>query len=72
VLEAASDLALTCPVMHLGIPDCFVTHGATEKLLSDVGLTASAVRDAVVGRLSEVREKKGAGDGAHTGRRRAR
>ncbi len=72
VLEAASDLALTCPVMHLGIPDCFVTHGATDKLLSDVGLTASAVRDAVVGRLSEVREKKGAGDGAHTGRRRAR
>jgi 1-deoxy-D-xylulose-5-phosphate synthase len=72
VLEAASDLALTTPIMHLGIPDCFVTHGATDKLLSDVGLTASAVRDAVVGRLSEVREKKGAGDGAHTGRRRAR
>ena len=72
VLEAASDLALSTPVLHLGIPDCFVTHGATEKLLSDVGLTASAVRDAVVGRLSEVREKKGTGDDAHAGRRRAR
>jgi 1-deoxy-D-xylulose-5-phosphate synthase len=72
VLEAASDLALTTPVMHLGIPDCFVTHGATDKLLADVGLTAAAVRDAVVGRLTEVREKKGAGDGAQTGRRRAR
>jgi 1-deoxy-D-xylulose-5-phosphate synthase len=72
VLEAAADLSMSTPVMHLGIPDCFVTHGANDKLLSDVGLTPSAVRDAVVGRLSDVREKKGAADGAHPGRRRAR
>lgn len=72
VLEAGSDLELSTPILHLGVPDCFVTHGATPKLLSDVGLTAPAVRDAVVGRLASVREKKGAGDGTHQGRRSTR
>ena len=72
VLEAGSDLELSTPILHLGVPDCFVTHGATPKLLSDVGLTAPALRDAVVGRLASVREKKGAGDGTHQGRRSTR
>lgn len=72
VLEAASELALSTPILHLGVPDCFVTQGATAKLLSDVGLTAPTIRDAVVGRLSGIREKKGKADGTHPGRRRAR
>ena len=72
VLEAASDLALSTPILHLGVPDCFVTHGATSTLLSDVGLTAPTIRDAVVGRLSGIREKKGEADGTHPSRRRTR
>ena len=54
VCEALADLALDVPVLRLAIPDCFVTHGATSRLLSDVGLTPEGVAAAVVGRLSDV------------------
>ncbi|TLM68512.1 MAG: hypothetical protein FDZ70_09965, partial [Actinobacteria bacterium] len=54
VLEALSDLGSTTPVLRLAIPDCFVTHGATSRLLGDVGLTPEAVRGAVLGRLMDV------------------
>lgn len=54
VMEALSDLGLTTPVLHLAIPDCFVTFGATDKLLEEVGLTPEGVRDAVLGRLSDL------------------
>ncbi len=59
VLEALSDMSMAVPVMHLGIPDCFVTHGAMSRLLSDVGLTPHAVRDAVIGRLDGLRSGEG-------------
>lgn len=55
VLEALSDMGIAVPLAHLGVPDCFITHGATSRLLSDIGLTPEAVRDAVIGRLAEVR-----------------
>ena len=51
VLEALSDLDATVPVLRLSIPDCFVTHGAMNKLLAEVGLDAEGVRGAVLGRL---------------------
>jgi 1-deoxy-D-xylulose-5-phosphate synthase len=54
VLEALSDMAIEAPVMHIGVPDCFITHGAMDKLLADVGLTPQAVSEAVLGRLSGV------------------
>ena len=54
VCEALSDMVLETPVLRLAVPDCFVTHGAMDKLLSDVGLTPEGVRDAVLGRLREV------------------
>ncbi|HEX9093288.1 MAG TPA: 1-deoxy-D-xylulose-5-phosphate synthase [Coriobacteriia bacterium] len=72
VLEALSDMALAPPVMHLGVPDCFVTHGAMDRLLSDVGLTPAAVRDAIVGRVAGVRSGEGRRDGSTQSRRRAR
>jgi 1-deoxy-D-xylulose-5-phosphate synthase len=72
VLEALSDMAITRPVLHLGVPDCFVTHGAMERLLSDIGLTPSAVRDAVIGRLDGVRSGEGDRHDAPQSRRRAR
>jgi 1-deoxy-D-xylulose-5-phosphate synthase len=71
VMESLSDLALDPPVLHLSIPDCFVTFGATDKLLAEVGLTPEAVRDAVLGRLGEVHRKDGS-RGATQIRRRAR
>ncbi len=54
VLEALSDLGSTTPVLRLAIPDCFVTHGATSRLLGEVGLNPEGVRAAVLGRLLDV------------------
>jgi 1-deoxy-D-xylulose-5-phosphate synthase len=72
VLEALSDMAIASPVMHLGVPDCFVTHGAMDRLLSDVGLTPSAVRDAVIGRLDALEPAPSQRDAAPQSRRRPR
>jgi 1-deoxy-D-xylulose-5-phosphate synthase len=55
VLEALGDLGSTTGVLRLALPDCFVTHGATDKLLAEVGLTPGAVRGAVLGRLLDSR-----------------
>ncbi|MCX8006875.1 MAG: 1-deoxy-D-xylulose-5-phosphate synthase [Coriobacteriia bacterium] len=54
VLEALSDLAAPTPVLRLAVPDCFVTHGATEVLLHEVGLDAEGIRGAVLGRLLDL------------------
>lgn len=50
VLESLADLGIEIPVLRLSIPDCFVTHGAMEKLLAEVGLTPDGIRAAVLGR----------------------
>lgn len=60
VLEAMADLGYQTPVLRLSLPDCFVTHGAMDRLLSEVGLTAGAVRDAVAGRLADIASNGGA------------
>lgn len=54
VCEALADLDIQRPVLRLAIPDCFVTHGAMERLLSDVGLTAEGISAAVQGRLADI------------------
>ena len=54
VCEALADLGLSTPVLRMAIPDCFVTHGAMAKLLSDVGLTGESVAAAALGRLEDV------------------
>ena len=48
------------PCCTSAIPDCFVTHGATDQLLAEVGLTPEGVRDAVLGRLARTAHGKGA------------
>jgi 1-deoxy-D-xylulose-5-phosphate synthase len=54
VCEALADLRLAVPVLRLAVPDCFVTHGATSQLLSDIGLTPDGVTAAVLGRYSDL------------------
>ena len=54
VCEVYADLGIPVPVLRLAIPDCFVTHGATARLLCDVGLTPEGVRSAVLGRLLDL------------------
>lgn len=73
VLEALSDLGIEVPVLRLAAPDCFVTHGATEVLLREIGLDPEGVRGAVLGRLLDLpaRSERRSGAG-HTSRRRAR
>jgi 1-deoxy-D-xylulose-5-phosphate synthase len=64
VCEALADLRLAVPVLRLAIPDCFVTHGATSRLLSDMGLTPEGVTAAVVGRLDDLTSSRGPLDSA--------
>lgn len=47
-------------VLRLGIPDRFVTHGATTQLLAEVGLTPDHVAAAVERRLAPLAHEKGA------------
>lgn len=54
VCEALADLRLAPPMLRLAVPDCFVTHGATSRLLGDVGLTAEGIVAAVLGRLADL------------------
>jgi 1-deoxy-D-xylulose-5-phosphate synthase len=72
VLESLADMGLAPAVMHLGIPDCFVTHGAMARLLSDVRLTPEGVSEAVLGRLDRVAESEGERLGQTQSRRRTR
>ena len=58
VLEALADLGAVVPVLRLGIPDCFVTHGRMDRLFAEVGLTAESVRGAVLGRMLDIRGGK--------------
>ncbi len=61
VCEALADMDLRVPTLRLAVPDCFVTHGAMSKLLSDVGLTPPGVAAAVLGRLEDVPTAKSPG-----------
>jgi len=75
VLEGMSDLALQTPVLRLSVPDCFVTHGAMNKLLEEVGLTPEGIRAAVLGRLNGLDETPSTGsvaDGTPQSRRHPR
>lgn len=54
VCEVLSDSGMPVNVLRLAIPDCFVTHGAMSKLLSDVGLTPEDVASAIRGRLAQI------------------
>jgi hypothetical protein len=59
VCEVYADLGILSPVLRLAIPDCFVPHGATSQLLSDIGLTPDGVHGAVLGRLLDLAPEAG-------------
>ncbi len=73
VLEVMADMGTQTPALLLAVPDCFVTHGDMQTLLAEVGLTPEAVRDAILGKLTDVRDGDGEHAHEHTaGRRRTR
>jgi len=68
VCESLADLDIRVPMLRLAVPDCFVTYGAMDRLLSDVGLTPEGVTAAVLGRIADVdAARAGAGDTANEG-----
>jgi 1-deoxy-D-xylulose-5-phosphate synthase len=54
VLESLAQTGSAVPVVVIGVPDCFVTHGAMPLLLAEEGLTPDSVRDRVAGKLAEI------------------
>ena len=49
--EALAAHGSNTPVLHLGIPDCFVDHGEQAQLLASIGLDVSGVIAAIRRRL---------------------
>ena len=58
VLEVMADAGETVPVLRIAVPDCFVTHGKTEMLLEEIGLTAAQVADSISERLAEITDSE--------------
>ncbi len=48
VLMTCAQQGFTTPVVTLGIPDEFVAHGSTDKLLNDLGLDGVGICSAVI------------------------
>ena len=71
VMEALSEMGVVVPVLRISVPDCFVTHGATSKLLSEIGLTPEGIRGSVLARLLDIPhlEADRVGDSASSSRR---
>ena len=51
--QTAGHDAARARVLTLGVPDRFIEHGSRAELLAELGLTASGIRDAVLGHLRE-------------------
>ncbi|MDR3316279.1 MAG: 1-deoxy-D-xylulose-5-phosphate synthase [Coriobacteriales bacterium] len=50
--QSVAGAAESTRVLTLGIPDTFVTHGSTEELFEELGLTASQLAERIKGVLS--------------------
>ena len=51
VLEALAEAGLAVPVLVLGLPDTFVEHGDSAKLLALCGLDAAGIEQSIVKRF---------------------
>ncbi len=51
VLEALQAAGITVPVLVLGLPDVFVEHGDTAKLLAQCGLDAAGIEQSILKRF---------------------
>jgi 1-deoxy-D-xylulose-5-phosphate synthase len=54
VAELLASERLSLPVLHLGLPDSFQEHASREQLLSEAGLDAAAIRQAVLARWPDL------------------
>ena len=54
VLEALQDAGVNVPVLRLGVPDIYTDHGDPQTLLSQLGLDATGIENAVRQRFGSV------------------
>jgi 1-deoxy-D-xylulose-5-phosphate synthase len=52
VAELLSELGITVPVLHLGLPDRFIEHGDASTMLADCGLDAAGIEHAIRQRIT--------------------
>jgi len=66
VLESLSEAGLSdVRVVRLGVPDDFVGHGKRDIVLSDLGLDAKGIADAVLRAVGVDEGKSSAGGGLY-------
>ncbi len=53
VNEALQALAISRPILHLGLPDAFIEHGDPNKLLAMQGLDAAGIESSILRRWSD-------------------
>jgi 1-deoxy-D-xylulose-5-phosphate synthase len=53
VWEALSDAGITAPILRVGLPDRFVTHGAPKLLHAEVGFTPERIAERVLAAVGE-------------------
>ncbi|MFY9488581.1 MAG: 1-deoxy-D-xylulose-5-phosphate synthase [Solirubrobacterales bacterium] len=54
VLEHLADSGLSAPVLRVGLPDRYVTHGAPSLLYDEIGFTGPSVAKRVLDRLASL------------------
>jgi 1-deoxy-D-xylulose-5-phosphate synthase len=54
VLEALQDAGVTVPVLRLGVPDVYTEHGDPVKILSQLGLDAAGIEQAIRQRFASI------------------
>ncbi|HEY3373867.1 MAG TPA: 1-deoxy-D-xylulose-5-phosphate synthase [Candidatus Aquicultor sp.] len=58
VLEAAAEQGESTPVLRLGLPDRFISHGSIKRLLAEVGLDSNGIAYSVNRKLDDIRPPK--------------
>jgi 1-deoxy-D-xylulose-5-phosphate synthase len=54
VLEVLAELGKSKPVLRLGLPDRFISHGSMKRLLAEVGLDANGIAYSINRKLDEL------------------
>src|SRR5690554_5333091 len=54
VTEFLNRCEVLMPVLQLGLPDTFIDHGTHQELLSDCGLDANGIKDAIEKRMERL------------------
>jgi 1-deoxy-D-xylulose-5-phosphate synthase len=58
VLEALAASGVGCRTIVMGIPDRFVTHGATPRLMEEIGLDPEGIAQQVGSKLQEMKHER--------------